>query len=86
MRIATRICLALFVAHSSAALAIPVIEWNTVDLTYNTDGWSVDFRLQALGHDGALAYCWGNGERETDGWWTTLNQQSALAGIAFRFF
>ncbi|HHX99005.1 MAG: PEP-CTERM sorting domain-containing protein [Kiritimatiellia bacterium] len=78
--------IALVLASGTTALSFPVIEWNTVDLTYSTDGWSVGFQLRTLGSDGSLAYCWGNGERETDGWWTTLSQQNALAGIAFRFF
>ena len=86
MKKTTGIFLALFLAHSSAALALPVIEWSTVNLTYSTDGLSAGFQLQSVGSGGALAYCWGGGAREPDGWWTTLSQENALAGIAFRFF
>ncbi len=73
-------------AWETSSTAVPVVEWNTVDLTYNTYGTYISFQLLTFGRDGDPAYCWGNGERETDGWWTTLCQQNALAGIAFRFF
>ena len=80
------ICVALFLAHSTSAIALPVIEWNTVNLTYTFDGLNVHFTLGTEGNGGLEAACWGNGDREADGWWTTLTQQSCLIGIAFRFF
>ncbi len=67
------------------ALALPVVEWNTVNLSYSYTLAQVSFSLQTE-HSFSPAYCWGGGERESDGWWTTLHEESGTIAAAFRFF
>ena len=88
MRLVAKHILATIVVLSApiAALALPVIEWDTVRVSYDYGPWGeVRFSLRTE-HSFSPADCWGGGEREADGWWTTLHQESGSIAAAFRFF
>lgn len=64
------------------ALAVPVVDWNTVGVSYSINNENdVTFNLWTTG-----AAVMGGGQRENDGLWTTLDANSSTVGIALRFF
>ena len=61
--------------------AFPVVEWNTVNLSYNSGTFTLS--TEALTGGAGVE---GGGQCEVDGWWTRLDAVGGTIGIAFRFF
>ena len=75
-----------WIALQNPSYAFPIVEWNTVDISYSLyDGNNVLFSLFAEGTTGGAGVS-GGGLREADGWWTRLDADSSTIGIALRFF
>ena len=61
--------------------AFPVVEWNTVNLSYNNGTFTLS--TEAL-TGGAGVFC--RGHYQEDGWGIILDADSSTIGIALRFF
>ena len=72
--------LALLLA-ATPTWAFPVVEWNTVNLSYNNGTFTLS--TEALTGGAGVE---GGGQCEVDGWWTRLDAIGGTIGIAFRFF
>ena len=66
--------------------AFPVVEWNTVNLSYSivyNDVVGFSLSTEALTGGAGVE---GGGQCEVDGWWTRLDAVGGTIGIAFHFF
>ena len=78
---------ALGLALEIPAQAVPVVEWNTVQIYYEVrDVPSIYFSLGTQQTPGLGAAVSGEGTMDLDGWWTILVANGLTAGIAHRWF
>lgn len=71
-----------WVLSFSSARAVPVVEWDTVGISYAVNNLTeVYFTLGT-----ASAYFTGVGTQEIDGWWTVLYGYGGTVGISHKWF
>ena len=78
---------ALWRLCTSGAWAIPVVEWNTVNLYYEVVGaptYSFALDTEMAGGEGAAVSC--GGTIDIGGLWTTINAYGVTAGLVNRWF
>ena len=75
-----------WIALQIPSYAFPIVEWNTVDISYSIYNENdVLFSLFTEATTGGAGVS-GGGLREADGWWSTLDANSSTIGISLRFF
>jgi hypothetical protein len=75
-----------WIALPIPSYAFPIVEWNTVDISYSIYNQNdVLFSIFTEATTGGAGVS-GGGLREADGLWTTLDANSSTIGISLRFF
>ena len=78
---------ALWRLCTSGAWAIPVVEWNTVNIYYEVvNAPTISFAIGTEMGDGSGAGVFGDGQIDMGGLWTTLDAYGGTLGIAHRWF